>query len=52
MVFEEVRGEGYRPLYERTEITDALHEVFGFRTDFEIITNRDMKKIFKKTKLR
>jgi transposase len=52
MEFEEVRGEGYRPLYERTEITDALHDVFGFRTDFEIITNRDMKKIFKKTKSR
>jgi len=52
MDFEEVKGEGYRPLYERSEITDALHEVFGFQTDFEIITNRDMKKIFKKTKQR
>jgi transposase len=52
MMFEEIRGEGFRPLYERTEITDALHEAFGFRTDFEIITNRDMKKIFKKTRLR
>lgn len=52
MVFEEVRGEGYRPLYERTEITDALHKISGFRTDFEIISNREMKKIFKKTKSR
>jgi len=52
MVFEEVKGEGYRPLYERSELTDALHEAFGFRADFEIITNRDMKKIFKKTKQR
>jgi transposase len=52
MDFEEVRGDGFRPLYERTKITDALHEAFGFRTDFEIVTNREMKKIFKKTKQR
>jgi transposase len=52
MEFEEIRGEGFRPLYERTAITDALHAAFGFRTDYEIIGNRDMKKIFKKTKSR
>lgn len=39
-------GDGYIPVYERTDLTDALHEVSGFRTDFEIISNRNMKKIF------
>lgn len=52
MDFEEVPGEGYRPLYTRTEVTDALHEAFGFRTDYEILTNRTMRKIFKQTKSR
>ena len=39
-------GDGYIPVYERTDLTDALHEVSGFRTDFEIVSNRNMKKIF------
>jgi len=52
MDFEEVKGEGYRPLYQRTEVTDALHDAFGFRTDFEIIPDRDMKRIIRLTKKR
>lgn len=50
MKMQEIDGEGYIPAYTRTEITDALHEVFGFRTDFEIVTQKNMKKIFKETK--
>ena len=50
MKVREVAGEGYIPMYTRTELTDALHEVFGFRTDYHIITKSDMKKILKKTK--
>ena len=38
------------PTYTRTEITDFLHEKFGFRTDYEIITNKNFKKIFNQTK--
>lgn len=45
-----VPGEGYVPLYERDDLTDTLHEVFGFRTDYEIIPSKDMKKILKQTK--
>lgn len=30
--------EGFIPVYTRTNITDLLHEKFGFRTDYEIIT--------------
>jgi len=39
-------GDGYIPVYERTDLTDTLHEISGFRTDFEIVSNRNMKKIF------
>ncbi|MDY0405396.1 transposase [Virgibacillus sp. 179-BFC.A HS] len=41
----EVSGEGYVPIYERDELTDKLHEVFGFRTDYEIVPTKDMKKV-------
>ena len=50
MNVREVTGEGYIPTYMRTEITDALHDAFGFRTDFQIISKPDMKKIIKKSK--
>lgn len=43
-------GEGYIPAYTRTDVTDALHEVFGFRTDYQIVSKRDMKKICTQTK--
>lgn len=44
--------EGYIPTYTRTDVTDALHEVFGFRTDYEIINQKEMRKIFQTTKKR
>ena len=37
--------EGYIPVYMRTDTTDALHEVYGFRTDYQIIPSKEMKKI-------
>ena len=43
-------GEGYIPAYTRTDLTDALHEAFGFRTDYEIVSQRNMKKIVTATK--
>lgn len=52
MNLKELKGEGYEPTYTRTDFTDALHESFGFRTDYEIITLKQMKKIFKATKSR
>ena len=33
-------------------MTDALHEIFGARTDFEFITRSDMKKIISHSKKR
>lgn len=52
MNVREVMGEGYIPSYTRTEITDSLHEKFGFRTDFQITDRGNMKKILKKTKMK
>lgn len=50
MNFYTIPSEGYIPTYTRTDFTDALHEAFGFRTDYEIVSNKQMKKIFKDTK--
>ena len=45
-----VPGDGYIPSYTRTDLTDALHKAFGFHTDFEIVSQRNMGKILTKTK--
>ena len=50
MNFKQVLGEGYEPIYTRTDFTDALHDTFGFRTDYQIVTNKNMKNIIKQTK--
>jgi transposase len=50
MNFYEVPGEGYIPTYTRTDFTDDLHEVFGFRTDYQILNTKIIKKILKQTK--
>lgn len=40
----------YIPAYTRTDFTDDLHEKFGFRTDYEVLTHKKIKNILKKTK--
>jgi len=50
MNFYSIPAEGYIPTYTRTDFTDALHDVFGFRTDYQIVSLKEMKKIFKATK--
>ena len=42
--------DDYIPTYNRTDITDLLHDKFDFRTDYEIIPEKNIKKIFKQTK--
>lgn len=49
MNFYEIVGNGYVPTYTRTDLTDDLHDVFKFRTDYEIVTTKQMKNIFKVT---
>lgn len=46
----EVPSAGYIPTYTRTDLTDKLHETFGFRTDTEIISATKMKKIIRQSK--
>lgn len=43
-------NQGYSPAYTRTDITDLLHEKFGFRTDYQIITEKNLKKISNQSK--
>ena len=45
-----INGAGYIPEYTRTELTDRLHDEFGFRTDTEIVPTRKMKSIVASTK--
>ena len=42
--------DAYSPNYIRTDLTDDLHEKFGFRTDYEAIREKNLKKICKETK--
>jgi len=46
----EIKGEGYIPTYTRNDFTDDLHKVFDFRTDYQILTKQNIKKIIKNTK--
>ena len=48
--FQHFEGNGYVPTYTRNEMTDLLHESFDFRTDYQIVSEKNMKKIIKKTK--
>ena len=50
MNFAEVQEQGYMPLYKREAITDSLHEVCGFRTDYQFITKSKIRTIQKKSK--
>ena len=48
-VYEE-KGVGYSPAYVRNDLTDDLHDIFGFRTDYEITNYENFQKIFKQVK--
>lgn len=50
MNFADIEEQGYIPLYSRETITDDLHEVCGFRTDYQFISKRKMKAIQKQSK--
>ncbi|MCF0260171.1 MAG: transposase [Erysipelotrichaceae bacterium] len=40
-----LKGNGFTPAFKRTDLNDALFQVFGFRADCEIMTRTDLKKI-------
>jgi transposase len=50
MNMTKLNNEGYIPSYTRTELTDSLHEHAGFRTDYELTTDRSMAGIIRRTK--
>ena len=52
MNFATVQEQGYIPIYKRTAITDKLHQIFGFNTDFQFMTKQEMRNIQKKSKER
>ena len=50
MNFADVQEQGFMPLYTQDKLTDTLHSVCGFETDFQFITKSQMKTIQKKSK--
>ena len=50
MEFTKAKDFGVIPAYTRTNLTDALHEKFGFRTDYEILSPSTLKKIYSTSK--
>ena len=50
MDFVKYEGKGYQPVYTRTELTDDLHEAFGFCTSKQIVPIQKMKNICSTTK--
>ena len=50
MDFIKYEGKGYQPVYTRTELTDDLHDAFGFCTSKQIIPTKKMKNICSQTK--
>lgn len=50
MNFAEIQEQDFVPLYKHLKLTDALHEICGFRTDFQFITKSQMKTIQTKNK--
>ena len=41
------KGEGYRPNFTRTDLTDDLHKCAGFRLDTELVTSQKLRQIRK-----
>ena len=45
-----IGNEGYIPSYRRTELTDAIHKISGFRTDFQLSTQKSMQGFCRRSK--
>ena len=48
--FADVQGQGFIPIYESTKLTDELHKISGFETDYEFLTKSRMREIQKLSK--
>ena len=52
MKFLKLKDFGFIPAYTRNDFTDKLHETFGFRTEYEILSKDSMRKIISQSKKR
>lgn len=50
MNFADIEEQGFIPLYKRDKVTNDLHDICDFRTDYQFITKSQMKTIQKKSK--
>lgn len=50
MELHKIRKVGYLSSYTRSDITDELHRFAGFNTDYEFISDENIKKIIKSSK--
>ena len=50
MKFRKLDDVGYIPCYTRSDFTDKLHDAFGFRTDYQIISRANMRQIVSSSK--
>ena len=49
MEFIKIKDNDFAPAYTRTDFTDDLHDAFGFRTDYEIMSKANMRHIVSQT---
>lgn len=47
-----VQDQGYMPIYQRTQMTDDLHDAFGYRTDYQFMTTEMIFDLLMKSKNR
>ncbi|MBQ6407619.1 MAG: IS1634 family transposase [Butyrivibrio sp.] len=52
MKMTKAKDIGYIPSYTRTSLTDDLHNMAGFRTDYEITRSKAMRGVIRKSKER
>ena len=52
MDFADIEGQGHMLPCRRSKQTDALHESFGIRTDYQFIACQKMRGIQKKKQMR
>ena len=48
--FDYFKSIGYRPLFERNEITDRLQQIAGITIDTEIVETKRMNKLYRNIK--
>lgn len=48
-MYRPIEKQEYILSYTKANLTDALHETAGFRTDYEILTDLSMKKVIRES---